>query len=386
MSISLLTALSVSSAFAQETDNKINIYSEAAMVINASDGEVIYQKNPDKIIPTASLTKVMTLLIASEEFKKGTIHPKDETTISDKAWKTYGSRMWLEVGRKVSLENLFKGIAVISGNDAAVSMAEHISGSTDEFVKKMNMRAKELNMIHTQFLTPNGFPSSNKDIDVSTARDLSLLSREYVTQFPENLKIHSMKTFAFDNGRNTIEQQNHNPLLGKYQGADGLKTGMLDHTYNLIGTAKRGDLRLIVVTLKAKTDAQREADAIHLLDYGFSQYKTIEFGKKGDIIDTVKVFKSSNKRKVDVALNKNLSLVLLNSKENEVKVKDNFPRELVGEYKKGEKIGTRTVSLGNKKVIADIVVTENIKKAGMIRSFFDGLALYFDRLLDKLLD
>jgi D-alanyl-D-alanine carboxypeptidase len=241
------------------------ICSKSAILINAADGNVLYEQNADLPIPPASVTKILTLYLVFDAIKHGQAHPWDLVRVSPRAANTGGSRMGLRAGREVPLEELIKGIAVVSGNDAAVAAAEHLSGNVEAFVDKMNAKARDLGMENSEFKTPNGLPAKDQ---FTTARDLSRLSRSYIQHYPEALHIHSMTSYSYGSS----SHHNANRLLGTCPGVDGIKTGFVCASgFNLSATAKRGDVRLIAVVLGARAPWVRSVETEKLLEAGFEK-------------------------------------------------------------------------------------------------------------------
>lgn len=238
---------------------------KSAVLMEENSGKLIYAKNADKPIPPASLTKILTLYIVNEELKLGRIHPSDKVKISRKAQLTCGSSMYLVEEREVTLDDLIKGIAVVSANDAAVAVAEHIGGTEQRFVDLMNKKARQLGMKNSHFKNPSGLPAKGQ---VTTARDMAKLARAYIEAFPEALQIHSMQSFTYDD----ITQQNGNTLLKKSPDVDGLKTGFVRSAgFHLIATAKKDEKRLIAVAMGAKNPAMRARETERLLEVGFKK-------------------------------------------------------------------------------------------------------------------
>lgn len=239
------------------------VNAKSAILIDMTDGRVLYEQNADTLIPPASITKVITLYLVFDAIREGRVHLWDSVKVSHAAASTGGSRMGLRAGRDVQLQELIRGAAVVSGNDACVALAEHLSGSVDAFVRKMNAKARELGMTRTVFMTPNGLPASGQ---VTTARDISKLSMAYLRRFPESLAIHSMQSYTYINSTH----HNANRLLGKCPGVDGLKTGFVCAAgYNITATAKRGDTRLLAVVLGAPSAGVRTAQTTKLIEAGF---------------------------------------------------------------------------------------------------------------------
>ena len=378
LAVSILLSTLGSTAKADVTNDSINVETPAAILINAENGDILYSKDEVGVYDIASVTKVMTMLIVSEKIKSGEIKWTDEVTISEKAWKIGGSKMFVEVGEKWTVEELFKGLAIVSGNDAAITLAEHVSGTTEQFVKLMNKKAKELGMTSTMFYSPNGLGlGDNENFDRSTVKDLALLAKHYVEKFPENMKIHGTVEYTTKAKLNDITQNNANTLLGNYTGATGLKTGMINGNYNIAATAQRGETKLIAVLLGSDSASRRSNDAATILNYGFEQYTTINKGIKDEVVSNLNVYKSKSHKNVEVKLEDDLNFIVHINDEAEIKIEDKMPAFLKGEYKKGEVIGERIVKVNDKEYKQNIIVAENIEKAGIIESFFSTVAMTF---------
>jgi len=236
---------------------------KSAILLDAATGQILYAQNPDLPIPPASITKIMTLYLTYEAVASGRVHWTDRVRVSKKARHTGGSRMFLDENTSLTLGDLAAGTSIVSANDGAVAIAEYIAGSTEDFVKLMNSKARELGMNQTVFKNPHGLPAKGQ---TTTARDILKLSRSYLATFPQALAIHSQKTYTYHN----ITQHNRNRLLKKYPGADGIKTGFIAKSgYNIAATAKQGDTRLIAVVLGADTPGIRARETAKLLDEGF---------------------------------------------------------------------------------------------------------------------
>ncbi|MBX3709602.1 MAG: D-alanyl-D-alanine carboxypeptidase [Gammaproteobacteria bacterium] len=238
------------------------------ILMDATSGKILAEKNSNERVPPASLTKLMSLYIISDAIKNGQVKLDDKVHISVKAWKTEGSRMFVKAGDEVSVSDLLQGIIVASGNDAAVAMAEHIAGTEEAFTAMMNQQAKLLGMNNSHFTDSTGLPDPDH---YSTAHDLAILTQAYIKNFPEEYSHYSEKWFAY----NGIKQPNRNRLLWRYQYADGLKTGHTNEAgYCLVASAKKDGMRLISVVLGEPNDAARTEDSIRLLNYGFRFFET----------------------------------------------------------------------------------------------------------------
>jgi D-alanyl-D-alanine carboxypeptidase len=241
-----------------------DVNTKAAILADAGSGKVLYHKNEERRIPPASLTKVMTMYLAFEAMAKGEASLKDRVTVGPEVRQAWGSRMHLKEGDRVTLDELMKGMAVASGNDACLVAAKHLAGGIPAFVARMNKKAKDLGMANTTFKNPNGLPARGQ---LTTAEDLLVLAESYLKRFPQSLNYHSMQTFTYNN----VRLKNSNRLLGSMPGVDGLKTGYVAASgFNIVSTVKRGDKRLIAVVLGAQSPGQRTQETRKLLERGLS--------------------------------------------------------------------------------------------------------------------
>jgi D-alanyl-D-alanine carboxypeptidase len=241
----------------------LHISSRSAILMDMTTDRILFAHNADAAIQPASITKVLSLYVADEAIREGVVHPHDPVKISRNAGQTGGSRMYLQAGSELPLEELLKGMAVVSANDASVAVAEYIGGNTAQFVERMNRKARELGMDKSYFRNPNGLPAKGQ---VTTARDILTLARAYLQHFPESLSIHSQQYYTY----RQITHHNRNTLLSRYPNTDGLKTGWVRKAgYHLVATAKRGNTRLIAVVMGAKNPKIRSQETEQLLDEGF---------------------------------------------------------------------------------------------------------------------
>jgi len=235
----------------------------SAILMDMTTGRILFTHNADDPLPPASITKVLSLYLADEAIRDGKVRPTDPVKISRKAGRTGGSKMFIQAGSEIPLDELLKGMAVVSANDASVAVAEYIGGNVEGFVEQMNRKARELGMSRSVFKNPNGLPARGQ---FTTARDMMILACDYLRRFPESLNLHSQQYYTYRD----ITQWNQNSLLRHYPDADGLKTGwVVKGGYHIVATAKRGDTRLIAVVMGAKTPAIRARETEKLLDEGF---------------------------------------------------------------------------------------------------------------------
>jgi D-alanyl-D-alanine carboxypeptidase len=263
----MLAASPVHAARGARAAHTGQLVAKAAIAMDLGTGRILYEQNADEAIPPASLTKVLTLYLAYEALQENRLNYTDTVLVSREATQESGSRMSLKPGERVIVRELMKGIAVASGNDACVALAEHLSGgsTTQPFVEAMNHKARELGMTGTTFKNPNGLPA---DGQVTTARDMLKLSSSYLRRFPQSLTFHSMTSYVHNNHNH----HNANRLLTSYEGVDGLKTGFIRASgYNNVVTAKRGEQRIIAVVLGARSPGSRAAVTSQLLNLSFAK-------------------------------------------------------------------------------------------------------------------
>jgi serine-type D-Ala-D-Ala carboxypeptidase (penicillin-binding protein 5/6) len=235
----------------------------SAILMDMTTGRILFTHNADDPLPPASITKVLSLYLADEAIRDGKVRPTDPVKISRKAGRAGGSKMFIQAGSEIPLEELLKGMAVVSANDASVAVAEYIGGNVEGFVEQMNRKAHELGMSRSVFKNPNGLPARGQ---FTTARDMMILASDYLRRFPESLDLHSQQYYTYHD----ITQRNRNSLLRHYPNADGLKTGwVVKAGYHIVATAKRGGTRLIAVVMGAKTPTIRARETEKLLDEGF---------------------------------------------------------------------------------------------------------------------
>ena len=344
----------------------------SAYLMEASTGESLYEKNSDVPLPPASITKVMTLLIAFEAIEQGLVDWNDDVSISEKAWRMEGSKMFLQVGDKVKLGDIITGISVVSANDGCVALAEHLYGSENAFVNVMNQRAKELGMTNSTFKNSSGLPSEGH---VMSAKDIAILSRFIIENYPEILELESQREFTYNN----IRQFNRNPLLGVFEGADGLKTGWTEEAgYCLVGTAKQDDIRMISVVLNTKSEQERFETSQELLTYGFRNFKKADFVEAGEIIETLNV-KNGTKETVSLVANDSISLVIPVSREKDIEIITSFDDETVkAPVKKGEVLGKVEVVLDDKVLASsDLSASEDVSRLGFFKILIRNIINFF---------
>ncbi len=346
------------------------------VLMDYDTGRVLISKNPDKRVAPASITKVMTEYVVDSELAAGKVHMDDQVFISTHAWKKGGagtdsSTSFLKVHSKVPLKTLMYGMIVQSGNDAAIALAEHVAGTEQGFVSLMNAYAKHLGMANTHYSNVTGYPV---DDHYSTARDTAILTRALIHDYPANYKISSVKEVTI----NGIKQYNRNTLLWRDDSVDGVKTG---HTaaagYCLDASAIRNGQRLIAVVMGTPSEKARADDAEALLNYGFRFFQSHKLFSAGQALAKPRLWKGESDQ-LPVGLEKDLKLTVRRDNYAKLKASVHLPATLVAPYKKGQKVGTLTVSLGGK-VLAErpVVALDDAPQAGFFSRLWDSMMLWF---------
>ena len=345
--------------------------SKSAILLEPTTGEIIYEKNVHEKLPPASMTKIMSMLLIMESIENGIITWDEMITVSSNASAMGGSQILLSTGEKMSVEDLFKGIAIASGNDAVVALSEAIAGTEEMFVKMMNDKAKELGLKNTNFKNPHGLDAANH---YSTAYDMAMIAKELI-KHEKVLEYTSIyETYLRKNLPTKIWLVNTNKLVRFYEGLDGLKTGFTNEAgYCLTFTAKKNNMRLLGVVMGEPDSSTRNSEVKEMLDYGFAQYEVEIMLSTNSVLDTKEVDKGK-KRYVDLVPTENINFLNKKSegKRNasyEVKI-DNLKAPI----KVGDKVGTLIIKEDNNKTRnVDITVKEDVKKANIIELYLRNL-------------
>ena len=378
-SVSVLISLSVNSKQIIPAEPSIN--AKSWILIDASTGTVILENNADLRLPPASLAKMMTTYITSNEIKAGRMNPEDLVTISDNAWrkggaKTGGSTMFLDPRSKVPVIDLMKGVIIQSGNDASIALAEHISGGEIAFADLMNQQAELLQMTNSEFKNSSGLPEEGM---YSSARDLSKIANAIIKDHPTSYKIYSEKYFKHNN----INQPNRNRLLWRDKSVDGLKTGRTDEAgFCLVASAEREDMRLISVVLGASNDETRSRESQRLLSYGFRYFNTQTLFKSKEIIKSdVKIWFGTEKF-LNLTIKEDAILTFLRGAEDDLKAEFTIDEVIKAPVKVGDPLGLLKISLENELLLEiPLVSSQNITVGNFISRIIDWLVLFFTNLL-----
>ena len=310
------------------------------LIIDARTGYEMAALEADKAVAPASLTKLMTAYVVFKSLKEGQIQLTDEVTVSEKAWRAEGSRMFIEVGKRVSIEDLLLGMIVQSGNDASIALAEHIAGTESVFAEMMNQYASALGMLSSNFRNVTGLPD---DDHYSTARDLATLARAIISEFPEYYKWYSVKEFTF----NDIKQPNRNNLLWRDDSVDGMKTGHTDAAgYCLVSSAEREGQRVISVVLGTSSAKARIDGSQALLNYAFRFFETRLLYKAGEEIARTRVWKSANEY-TPLGVLEDLYITVQRGAYDSLESVHNIPAIVEAPVAEGQPLAEMTISLND---------------------------------------
>lgn len=350
----------------EEKSPSLETTAKAAIIMEASTGQVIFSKNPDQELPMASVTKLMTLLLAVEAVERGELSLDEMVTASEIACSMGGSQIYLEPGESFSFKEMLISIAVGSANDASVAVAEHLGGSLEGFVDEMNQRAKELGLKHTHYQNPTGLPIENH---YSSAHDLAIILQTCI-KYPLFKEVSGI--YEYDLRGGDFKLWSTNKLLKWYEGVDAGKTGWTQEAqYCLASTCEREGLRFITVVLGTEETRSHFRESIKLYNYGFAKYKALIIADKGEKLQTIKVTKGI---KEELSLELKEKLVILCAKGNEegYTAKIEAPKKLEAPIKKGEEIGFYIAMEKEKEIFrVPLIASEEIKKASFIQHMGD---------------
>ena len=351
------------------------IAATAYLVMDADTGKIIASKNADKAFAPASLTKMMTAYILEYELSKGNVGVDDLVLISEKAWRTQGSRMFIREGTQVRLGDLMKGIIIQSGNDASVAVAEHIAGSEPAFADLMNQHADLLGLKNTNFLNATGLPAEGHK---SSAADLAVLAKAIINDFPELYSIYSEKYFTY----NEIRQPNRNKLLWRDKTVDGMKTGYTDEAgYCLVASAKRDGMRLISVVLGTSDEEARARESQKLLSYAFRYYRTHKLYESNVVLNTAQVW-SGMADQLRMGIENSLTVTIPRGQADKLQATMDVDKVITAPIEKGQELGKVRVTLdGNLVTEVPLVAMEAIPEAGLLKRIWHAILLFFTSLI-----
>ena len=344
----------------------IESIAKTALVIDLSTNEILLEKNSTEITYPSSMTKMMTALVAFEKIKDGSLSLDQEFLISKKAWKMGGSKMFIEVDKRVSVYDLLLGVVVQSGNDASIAIAEGISGSEEIFAIEMNNLGKKIGLTGSNFTNSSGWPDDNH---YTTAEDLAKVAQYTIENHYELYQMYKISDFTY----NGIKQDNRNPLLYTFEGADGFKTGYTEAAgYGLVGSAERGDRRLIVVLNGLESSKSRAQESLRLMDWGFNNFQLVDFYKKNEVIQEVDTW-LGKEDKVDLVALEDISVSIPKAQLSSAKVTVLVEEPIATPIKIGDQIAKLQISFADKQVDFPLYSGEDIDQKNFFSRIFSAI-------------
>jgi D-alanyl-D-alanine carboxypeptidase (penicillin-binding protein 5/6) len=341
------------------------------VLMDFESGKTLAELNADEQLAPASLTKIMTAYVVFGELAAGRLSVDDDVLISEKAWRTGGSKMFVEVGKRVRVEDLLQGMIVQSGNDASVALAEHVAGSEAAFADMMNAEAARIGMTGSHFTNAPGLPNP---AHYTTPRDIAILTRAMIRDYPDYYGWYSQQEYTY----NDIRQYNRNILLRQDPSVDGVKTGHTDEAgYCLVASAKRDSQRMISVVMKTASTKARATDSLSLLNYGFRFFETIELFPGDKPVETLRIWKGET-QELPVGPARDVAISIpRGSYENVVTQLEAVP-EIIAPIEKGDQIGEIVITLNDEELRrVPLVALEAVPKGGLIRRAIDTVLLWF---------
>ena len=369
----LVTVQSLQAAGPIFTPAAPSIAGTSYFLMDFDSGRVLAEKDPDKRVAPASLTKIMTAYVVFRELKAGHLTLDEKVTVSQNAWETGGSKMFIEVNKQVSVEDLLQGMIIQSGNDASVALAEHVAGSEQTFAAMMNEQASRLGMVNSNFENATGLPMPNH---YSSAHDLALLAQAVIRDFPEYYRWDSQKEFTYNN----ITQKNRNLLLWRDESVDGLKTGYTeDAGYCMVASAKRDDMRLISVVMGTASPNARANESQSLLNYGFRFFETHKLYEAGKVLTEARVRKGETSM-LPVGVAEDVYVTVPRKHFNELKAETQVDKAIIAPIKKGDTLGSLNVTLAGEVILTKpLVAMDNIAEGGFFRRLYDAVLVLLER-------
>jgi D-alanyl-D-alanine carboxypeptidase (penicillin-binding protein 5/6) len=336
--------------------------------------QVLVEHNADMRVEPASITKLMTSYVVFKELSAGKIKLEDTVVVSETAWRTGGSRMFIDPSMSPSIQDLIRGMVIQSGNDACVALAEHVAGSEEAFAGLMNHYAEELDMTGTHFMNSTGLPDPEH---YTTARDVVRLSSAIINEFPEYYAWYSEKEFTF----NEIRQHNRNTLLWRDPAIDGLKTGHTDSAgYCLASSALRDGMRLVAAVMGSDSESSRASESQTLLNYGFRFYETVQLYEAGSVLATAKVWKGTGEE-ITTGLTQPLFITIQRGRYDDLSARVELQPELIAPIAEGNVVGNITITLDDNLVASrELVALSGVEEAGFFGRSWDGVVMWAEGL------
>lgn len=350
-----------------------SVAASSYFLMDFDSSRILAEKDPDKRLSPASLTKIMTVYVVFRELKAGHMALDEKVTVSQNAWETGGSKMFIEVNKQVSVEDLLQGVIIQSGNDASVALAEHVAGSEETFATMMNEQAARLGMVNSHFENSTGLPSPNH---YSSAHDLAILTQAVIREFPDYYRWDSQKEFTYNN----ITQKNRNQLLWRDESVDGVKTGYTeDAGYCMVASAKREGMRLISVVMGTASPNARANESQSLLNYGFRFFETQRLYAADTALTEARVRRGVTS-KVPVGVAEDIYVTAPRKHFKELKAETQIDKAIMAPLNKGDTVGSLNVTLAGETILnKPLVAMDGIAEGGIFRRLYDAVLVLLER-------
>ncbi|MCP4766338.1 MAG: D-alanyl-D-alanine carboxypeptidase [Gammaproteobacteria bacterium] len=372
--VSLLLALlipAVSWSAAKPIPNPPELDATSYFLVDFDSGRVLAEKNPDEGVEPASITKLMTAYLVDKAIADGDVTLDEMVTISEKAWRMKGSKMFVEVGKQVSVDDLLKGLIIQSGNDASVALAEHIAGSESAFAGYMNHQAELLGMTNTHFVNATGWPDENH---YSSARDIATLTRTIIDEFPASYRHYKEREYTF----NKIRQFNRNRLLWRDDSVDGVKTGHTEAAgFCLVASAERDEMRLVSVVLGTSSDKARTQSSQSLLNYGFRYFQSHKLYRADEVLQTARIW-YGDQEQVSLGVGKDIFITIPRGRYRDLDASMEIDREISAPISRGQTLGQVNLKLDDELILNEpIVAMQQVDEGSLIDRAMDSIKLMF---------
>ncbi|MCP4387417.1 MAG: D-alanyl-D-alanine carboxypeptidase [Gammaproteobacteria bacterium] len=358
-------------AVAKPIPNPPTLNASSYFLVDFDSGRVLAEKDPDKHIEPASITKLMTAYLVDKAIADGDLELDEMVTISEKAWRMKGSKMFVEVGKKVVVEDLLQGLIIQSGNDASVALAEHIAGSESAFAGYMNHQAQLLGMKNTNFVNATGWPHQDH---YSSARDIAILTGAIIRDFPESYRYYKEREYTF----NKIRQFNRNRLLWRDETVDGVKTGHTEAAgFCLVSSARRDEMRLISVVLGADSDKARTQSSQALLNYGFRFFETHKLYRAEEVLKTARIW-YGDQEQVGLGVGKDIHITIPRGRYRDLDASMEIDREISAPVTLGQQLGQVNIKLDDELMLSEgIVAMQDVSEGSFFVRAMDSIKLMF---------
>jgi len=358
-------------AAAKPIPNPPELDASSYFLVDFDSGRVLAEKNPDEQVEPASITKLMTALLVDKAIAEGDLTLDEMVTISEKAWRMQGSKMFVEVGKQVSVDELMKGLIIQSGNDASVALAEHVGGSESAFAGYMNHQARLLGMDNTHYVNSTGWPDENH---YSSARDIATLTRAIIAEFPDSYRLYKEREYTF----NKIRQFNRNRLLWRDDSVDGVKTGHTEAAgYCLVASAERDDMRLISVVLGTASDKARTQSSQSLLNYGFRYFQTHKLYRADEVLKTARIW-YGDQEQVSLGVGRDIFITIPRGRYRDLDASMEIDREISAPIEIGQPLGQVSIKLDGEEILSEpIVAMQAVDEGSLFERALDSIKLMF---------